>query len=70
VTTTQLFFVQILGLAQGVGHPNSLCARHKHLSTRGKRRSRTPTPCCVPNSGRRSDRSRRMELLCWEQFDP
>ena len=27
------------GLDHGVGHPNSLCARHKPLSTGGKRRS-------------------------------
>src|SRR5262249_40185426 len=36
---------------QGVGHPRCLGTRPKHLSTRGKRRARTPPSCCIPYIG-------------------
>src|SRR5262245_18537386 len=42
------FCQAIKGLDQGVGHPSCLGTRPKHLSTRGKRRVRTPPSCCKP----------------------
>ena len=44
-TITPSASCSIPGLDQGVGHPICLCARPKDLSTRGKRRWRTPTSC-------------------------
>src|SRR5262245_48287193 len=45
------FCQAIKGLDQGVGHPRCLGTRPKHLSTRGKRRARTPPSCCIPYIG-------------------
>jgi len=39
------------GLDHGVGHPIGLSARHKHLSTGGKGRCRTPPSCGVAYRG-------------------
>src|SRR5438128_2280986 len=51
------------GLDHRVGHPSCLSAGQKHLSTRRKGHSRTPTSCGMAKSHPPRDRSRTLLII-------